>query len=132
MNNPFAFFADQAPNHPIAASAFSPSAVAVSLQLINVYALLAAVAVACSFTRDAFTARVYLFFISLADYGHVYAVYRAVGDEYFWNYAEWNSMVAGNVGASLALNVFRVLTLVGAFGPVRSTVAKGDVVKKRV
>lgn len=130
--NPFAYFADQVPNHAVAVTDFTPQAVSVTLQIVNVMALLAAVGVACSFTSDAFTARVYLLFISLADYGHIYAVYRTVGEEYFWDYKGWNSMVGGNVGASAALNVFRLLTLAGAFGPIRSTVAGAAGEKKRV
>ncbi|KAK0648120.1 hypothetical protein B0T16DRAFT_112782 [Cercophora newfieldiana] len=129
--DPFSFFAAQAPNHPLTTADFAPQGLAMTLQIVNVYALLAAVAVACSFTRDAFTARVYLIFVSLADYGHIYATYRAVGDAYFWDVAGWHEMVASNVGVSAALNVVRLLTLVGAFGSIRSTVSESAVAKKR-
>lgn len=131
-SDPFAFFAGQVPAHAITAADFPPQALGLTLLLLNVYALLAAVAVACVFTRDAFTARVYLIFISLADYGHIYSTYRAVGDAYFWNVAEWSDMMWGNVGVSVGLNAFRLLTLVGAFGAIRSTVSGAAVAKKRV
>jgi len=65
--NLFTFFAAQAPNNPITTAKFTPQGLGTTLQIVNVYALLAAVTVACSFTRDAFTARVYLFLVSLAD-----------------------------------------------------------------
>ncbi|KAK1749662.1 hypothetical protein QBC47DRAFT_395449 [Echria macrotheca] len=120
--DPFTFFADQAPNHSVTASAFTPQSEILTLQIINIYALvLAPAAVACSFTRDAFTAKVYLFFVALADWGHMYAVYKGVGPEYFWNVQGWNNMVAGGVGVSAALNVFRWATLLGLFGSVKST-----------
>ena len=114
------FFADQAPNHAVAASAFTPQAEILTLQIINVYFfVLAPVAVACSFTRDVLTAKLYLFFVALADWGHIYAVYKGVGAEYFWDVKGWNDMVAGGVGVSLVLNIFRWATLLGVFGQMK-------------
>lgn len=50
-----------------------------TLQLVNVYLLLAAMAVICTWTPHARTARWYLAAVSLADYGHIYACYVGVG-----------------------------------------------------
>ncbi|KAK3322665.1 hypothetical protein B0H66DRAFT_554912 [Apodospora peruviana] len=122
--DPFAYFADQAPNHAITASnSFPPQALGLTLQMLNVLLLLAPIAVLCSFSRDATTARAYLLAVALADYGHIYGTYRAVGADYFWNPAGWNGMVAGSVGVSAALNVLRLLTLAGGFGPIRETLS---------
>lgn len=63
----------------------------------------------------------YLAVVVVADYGHVYGTYVAVGAEYFWDVREWNDMVWGNVGVSLFLNVVRLATLAGGFGKLKET-----------
>ncbi|KAG7287233.1 hypothetical protein NEMBOFW57_006739 [Staphylotrichum longicolle] len=121
MRDPLAYFANQVPGSgdPSArAAAFSPEAVGVTLQLLNVLLLLAPLAVVCSFSRDPATVKGYLAAVALADYGHIYATYRSVGDDVFFNPSQWNDMVGANVGVSAVLNVLRLLTLFGAFGPV--------------
>lgn len=50
-----------------------------TLQLVNVYLFLAAVAVICTWTPHASIARWYLAAIALADYGHIFACYVGVG-----------------------------------------------------
>lgn len=54
--------------------------------------------------------------MGLADLWHLYATYRGVGSEYFWNVSGWNDMVWGNVGSSAFLNVNRWLTVLAVFG----------------
>lgn len=67
----------------------------------------------------------YLVAVALADYGHVISIWKAVGDEYFWDFANWNAMTAGNVGASAFLNLNRWLTVLGVFGRLRSSANHG-------
>jgi hypothetical protein len=116
MRDPFAYYADQAPNFVVTAAEFPPQALGLTLQMANVLLLLAPLAVVCSWARDPTTARGYLLAVALADYGHIYGTYRAVGPAYFRDVAGWNDMVWGSVGVSAVLNILRWLTLLGAFG----------------
>ncbi|KAI0118815.1 hypothetical protein GGR51DRAFT_133910 [Nemania sp. FL0031] len=121
LQDPFSFYSRQAQNYELAAdpSSFPPQAQIMTLQLVNVYLLLAAMAVICSWTTNASTARWYLAAVALADYGHIYACYVGVGLDLLLQPAEWNDMLWGSVGVSLFLNVVRLSTLAGVFGPVK-------------
>jgi len=113
------YYADQAPNHPITVTGFTPQAEALTLQMGNVLLLLAGIAVICCWTRHREIAFWYLVVVGFADFGHIYASYRA-DPEYFWNFAQWNDMMVGNVGCSAFLNVNRWLTLLGVFGNLKA------------
>ena len=89
-----------------------------SLQLGNVMLLLAAMALICCFTTKQDIPKKYLLAVAFADFGHIYAVYAALGDEVFWNLNGWNDMVWGNVGVSAFLNLYRWMTLLGVFGRI--------------
>ncbi|KAI0844169.1 hypothetical protein F5Y00DRAFT_210319 [Daldinia vernicosa] len=144
LRDPTAFFAAQAPNFPLPLPVVSvsepepvepvipPQALVLLLQLVNVYLLLAGLAVVCSWTPHASVARGYLVVVALADYGHIWACYRGVGAELFWNTAEWNDMLWGGVGVSLALNVVRWFTVLGAFGALGGPRGPGGKKKKNV
>lgn len=133
MQDPFKYYADQLPAHNLSREGdFPGQALSLTLQLGNVFLLLAAVAVVCCFSPSSATARWYLIAVAFADYGHIYASYCSLDAEVFWNPALWNDMVAGSIGASAVLNLARWLTVVGAFGPLRDTFARDGVAKKRV
>ncbi|KAI1761715.1 hypothetical protein GGR53DRAFT_469017 [Hypoxylon sp. FL1150] len=100
-------------------SIIPPQALVLLLQLANVYLLLAALAVLCTFTPHAVVARWYLTAVAFADYGHIWACYKGVGPDVFWDVGTWNDMLWGGIGVSAALNVVRWLALLGAFGAVR-------------
>ncbi|KAL2017447.1 hypothetical protein VTK56DRAFT_2103 [Thermocarpiscus australiensis] len=122
MRDPLAYFSKQVPSTGAAdpaSPALSPEALGVTLQLLNVLFLLAPMAVICCFSRDAATVKWYLFAVALADYGHIYATYRAVGDEVFFDVSKWNDMVGAGIGVSGVLNLLRWATLLGVFGPIR-------------
>ncbi|KAI0133606.1 hypothetical protein BJ170DRAFT_169197 [Xylariales sp. AK1849] len=123
LSDPFTFFASQAPNAPLSAKEFGPQALAMTLQQANVLLLLGAIATICSFTTRVSTTRWYLIAVAFADLGHIWATYKAVGPEYFWNLGEWNDMIWGNVGASVFLNINRWLTVMDAFGRLGRGVA---------
>lgn len=108
---------------------FVPQAEAMTLQIGNIYLLLAAIAIICSWTKHSEIAFWYLLAVAFADFGHIYATYRGVPPEYFWDVTQWNNMVAGNVGSSVFLNINRWFTVLGAFGRLTSG---QDVVKKTV
>lgn len=133
MRDPSGYFGKQVPDWKGTGAApdFSPEALGVTFQLLNVLLLLAPIAVLCCFSRDPATAKSYLAAVALADYGHVYATYRAVGDDIFFHPTRWNDMVWGGVAGSLVLNVIRWLTLFGAFGPIVSVRGAADAERKR-
>ncbi|KAL9532215.1 hypothetical protein SMMN14_04406 [Sphaerulina musiva] len=124
--NPLTFFAAQAPHPTIVkneaendnSNFFPPQAHALTLQIGNVFLLLAALAIICSWTTHKEIAKRYLVVVACADVGHIYAVYAAVGPQYFGNVTDWNDMMWGNVGCSLFLHVNRWATVAGWFGRV--------------
>lgn len=121
MADPFKYYADQAANHPSRAQDFTPPAMVLTLQIVNVLLLLAAVAIVCCWTTQVNTARWYLIAVAFADYGHIYSCYKGAGPDFFWNLGAWNDMMWGNVGMSAFLNVNRWLTVLGLFGKLRAT-----------
>ncbi|KAI1143911.1 hypothetical protein F5Y05DRAFT_10691 [Hypoxylon sp. FL0543] len=115
-----AYYEAQVPDVPLPAPGqVPPQGRVLLLQLVNVYLLLAALAVVCSWTPHAAVARWYLVAVALADYGHIWACYRGVGADVFWDLGRWNDMLWGGVGVSAALNLLRWLTVLGVFGAVR-------------
>jgi hypothetical protein len=86
--------------------------------MANMLLLLAPMALICCWTKHREVAIWYLIAVGFADIGHIYAVYRGVGSEYFWNFGGYNDMTAGNVGASVFLNINRWLTVGGVFGNI--------------
>ena len=80
--------------------------------------LLAGIAIICCWTPHADIVRLYLFVVAVADIGHVWSHYRSMGDEFFWDFAQWNDLIWGSVGVSVFLNINRWATLFGLFGPV--------------
>jgi len=97
-------------------TSFQPQAQIITMQLANVFLLLAALAYICCWTSHVKVARWYLVAVAFADYGHIYAVYAGLGAEAFWNVGQWNDTVWGGVGVSAFLNVNRWLTVLGLFG----------------
>ncbi|KIW77711.1 hypothetical protein Z517_07544 [Fonsecaea pedrosoi CBS 271.37] len=113
---PQQYYADQAPNTTITDLLFTPNALSLTLQLGNVFLLLAAMAVICCFTTHAEIARRYLIAVALADLGHIYSIYCALGDKVFWDLNQWNVMIYSNIGVSAFLHVNRLMTVTGMFG----------------
>lgn len=96
----------------------------------NVLLLLALIAIICCWTSHPDVAKKYLLALALADLGHVYAAYRGMGEELFWDVGRWNTMAWGNVGVSVFLNVNRWATVFGLFGTI-GTIGTRDVVEKK-
>lgn len=118
LSSPFTYYAAQAPNNPITTADFPGQALGLTLALGNLHVLLALLAVICSWTKHPEITKRYLLAVAVADIGHIYATYRAVGSEFFLNFREWNDMVWANVGVVLFLLVNRMATLSGAFGKI--------------
>ncbi|CAP61242.1 uncharacterized protein PODANS_3_11575 [Podospora anserina S mat+] len=98
---------------------FSPQAEIVTLQLINVFLLLAGLAVVCCFSKDRFVVKGYCTVVALADYGHIWSVYKGLGPEAFWEFGKWNDLVWGGVLASALLNLVRWGVVFDVFGRLK-------------
>jgi len=116
LSDPHQYYSDQAPQGLVSGHVFTTQALSLTLQLGNVFLLLAAMAVICCFTTHSEIAQRYLIAVALADLGHIYAVYSALGDKVFWDFNSWNQMTASNVGVSIFLHINRLLTVAGLFG----------------
>ncbi|KAK4197642.1 hypothetical protein QBC40DRAFT_285137 [Triangularia verruculosa] len=103
---------------------FSPQAELVTLQLVNVLLLLAGMAIVCCFSKDRFTVKGYCIAVAFADYGHIWAIYKALGPEAFWEFGKWNDMVWGGVLASVLLNLVRWGVVFDVFGKLKDGEAK--------
>lgn len=112
------YYADQVPTYTVTAASFQPQGLVMTMQLGNVFLLLAFIALICVWTPHPEVARYYCLAVGLADWGHIYSTYRGVGHEYFFNPSGWSDMIWGNVGVSVFLNVIRFATVAGVFGNV--------------
>lgn len=93
------FIAEQAPlTTPLVPSVHAR---VVALQLGNLYMLMAMVGLAVlSTTSEIKVVRNYVIALWVADLGHIYASYLAMGDAFF-DVAGWNAMAWGNVGMTV-------------------------------
>lgn len=116
LYHPHLFYADQVPNSgALATVAFPPQAQILVYQLGNVYLLLALLAVVCCWTPNRVVARGYLAAVALADLGHIFAVYRVLSADTFWDVSQWNAMLFGSVGVSAFLHIHRLISLLGLY-----------------
>lgn len=119
------FINGQTPLVPASASQH-PSSVALAFQLGNLYGLLFLIGVAVLHTStDPKVIRNYLIALAIADVGHVYATYFAMGWEAFIDIGSWNALTWGNVGATGFLFLNRILYFLGLFGQAQAPKAAG-------
>jgi len=130
LTTPEEYYAAQVPDSTILSKALSPQSLSLTLQMGNVLLLLAFVAVICCWTKDRTVARNYLIAVALADFGHIYASYRAMGDKLFWDVGQWNDMAWGNIGVSAFLNINRWAAVLGLFGKIGSKVSSNNTKQK--
>ncbi|KAH7139288.1 hypothetical protein B0J11DRAFT_564095 [Dendryphion nanum] len=96
-----------------------PGALILSYSVGNVFLVLAGIAIVCTaITREPSVAKGYLLVIALGDLGHIYASYKQMGPDVFWNFGGYNDLMWGNIGASAFLHVNRLATVLGVFGRV--------------
>lgn len=99
LADPDWYIAEQAPlTAPLVPSVHAR---AVALQLGNLYLLLGMVGVAVlSSTTEPKVVRNYIIALWIADIGHIFMCYLAMGDTFF-DVAGWNAMAWGNVGCTV-------------------------------
>lgn len=91
-----------------------------ALQLGNCYGLVGLIGVGVLYaTSEPKVVRNYIIACAIADVGHLWATYAAIGHESFMNVWSWNDMAWGNIGITASLLVFRILYLMGLFGQDR-------------
>lgn len=135
------FVAEQialSPLEPITANAKM-----VALQLGNIYLLLAMVGIAVLYsTNEAKVVRNYVISLALADIGHVAVTCYVMEYERMIDFANWNAMAYGNIGATVSISTIRpeadranartqvvlfsvrIAYLLGLFGPDRVPAAE--------
>ncbi|OJJ43472.1 hypothetical protein ASPZODRAFT_74326 [Penicilliopsis zonata CBS 506.65] len=110
------FIAGQTPK-TVAPAELHPSSIALAYQLGNLYALLFMIGVAvCHGTSEPKVLRNYLVALAIADVGHVYATYVAMGWDAFVDISSWNALTWGNIGATAFLFANRLGYFMGIFG----------------
>ncbi|KAM0322732.1 hypothetical protein ACHAQA_009323 [Verticillium albo-atrum] len=78
----------------------------VTLQLGNIYLLLAMIGVAVlSSTTEVKVVRRYLVALWVADLGHLWACFHGLGYDRFVDVAQWNAMAWGNIGATVSTSL---------------------------
>jgi len=107
-----------------------PSSIALAYQLANLYGLLFLLGVGiCYTTTEPKVLRNYLFCLAVADFGHIYVTYLAMGTGAFFDVSEWNLLTWGNISITGFLFLNRLAYLTGFFGDAKAPVEGG---KKRV
>lgn len=76
-------------------------------------------------TSEPKVVRNYLVGLAIADIGHIYATYLAMGWDAFVDVGAWNALTWGNIGATGFLFVNRVAHLLGVFGSAKAPKAPG-------
>jgi hypothetical protein len=69
-------------------------------------------------TRESRLTKCYLAAAAIGDLGHIYASYKFMGSDVFWDFSGYNDMMVGNVIFSVLLWCTRIATLGGAFGAI--------------
>lgn len=96
------------------------TAVILAYSIGSLFLLLAGLNILClAISRDVRVSRYFLVLLACADLGHLYANYLGMGKDHFWNFAEYNEVMVGNVWITIFLFVNRVSTLLGIFGTLR-------------
>ncbi|KAJ6157532.1 hypothetical protein N7470_005124 [Penicillium chermesinum] len=112
--------------HLAAPATQHPSTVALAYQLANLYGLLFLVGVGVLHsTSEPRVARNYLIACAIADVGHLYATYVAMGWEAYMDVGAWNALAWGNIGFTAFLLLNRLVYFSGAFGEARVVKAGG-------
>ncbi|KAL4906847.1 hypothetical protein BDW74DRAFT_176452 [Aspergillus multicolor] len=114
------FVLDQVPSSSPAAPReveIHATSFALAYQLANLYGLMALLGAGVFYaTSEPQVLRNYLVALAIADVGHIYVTYLAMGPELFFDVAQWNVLTWGNVGVTGFLFVNRLLYFLGVFG----------------
>ena len=91
-----------------------------ALQLGNLYLLMALMGIGILYyTNDPKIVRNYIIVLAIGDIGHLATTGSVIGWEGVKNFAGWNEVTWGNIGATVFLFVTRVAYLSGLLGANR-------------
>ncbi|KKA27962.1 hypothetical protein TD95_001208 [Thielaviopsis punctulata] len=112
------FIDEQIPAQAYSGHTLSPASHVVAQQLGNMYMLSALVGIALFTTVSEVRAlKAYLAALWVADIGHLVVTMYGLGWEGTIDYASWNALTWGNIGATGFLCLTRTIYLLGFFGP---------------
>lgn len=107
---------------PIPSSILVPipkTAIILAYSLGSIFLLFALLNILCTaLTRDVRVTKYYLAILMVGDVGHLYANYKGMGGDVFWEFGAYNEVMIGNVWITVFLLGMRGLTLSGVFGRV--------------
>ncbi|KAF3397164.1 hypothetical protein DPV78_008037 [Talaromyces pinophilus] len=104
-----------------------PSVLALNYQLANIYGLVGMLAFGVIYgTSEIHVLRNAVVALAIADLGHLYATYVAMGPDLYFDVASWSPVSWGNIGFTAFLFVNRVAYLLGLFGSKTSKSKKQD------
>ena len=93
------------------------TALLLSYTLGSLFLLLFGNAILCTvITRDKRVTRGYLLLAAVGDLGHLWANWKVMGPEVFWDFGGYNEVMWGNVAVTVFLHVNRLATVLGLFG----------------
>ena len=117
---PTSFINKQIPFTPTSALTPLPAtAYILAYTLGSIFGLFALLSILCTaLTRDTRVTRYYLAILACGDIGHLYANYKGMGGDIFWDFGAYNEVMVGNVWITVFLWVNRIATLAGMFGKV--------------
>ena len=96
-----------------------PTTKILTLQLGNVYGLLAMVGIGVLYqTTEAKVVRNFILACAIADLGHLFVTYTVM-ERHFWDVSHWNDVAWGNIGVTTFLFIIRCLYLAGTLGDDR-------------
>ncbi|RDW86211.1 uncharacterized protein DSM5745_02853 [Aspergillus mulundensis] len=126
------FVLDQIPSSPVPKELeIHATSFALAYQLANLYGLMALLGAGVFYaTSEPNVLRNYLGALAIADVGHIYVTYLAMGPGLFFDVAKWNALTWGNVGVTGFLFVNRLLYFLGVFGYAQGVPVEKQ--KKRV
>jgi len=114
------FVSRQLPPTPVlTSSTVPPHATILSLSIANMFLVQCMLSILLTVvTRESRMTKYYLVAAAIGDVGHIFASYKVMGSEIFWDFGDYNDLMAGNVFLGVFLFVNRLLTLSGVFGRI--------------
>lgn len=104
-----------------------PSVLALNYQLANMYALAGMTGLCVVYgTSELRVLRNVVVALAIADVGHIYGTYAAMGPGPFFDVSSWSLVSWGNIGFTAFLFVNRIAYLLGIFGSKTPKTKKRD------
>lgn len=104
-----------------------PSVLALNYQLANIYGLVGMLGLGVIYgTSELHVLRNAVIALAIADIGHLYATYVAMGPDLYLDVVNWSPVAWGNIGFTAFLFINRIAYLLGLFGSNASKSKKNN------